>query len=216
MHAPPEPAVGQDGRMRVFVSIRPSADARLHLQNALDEVRQTAGQSLRWGDADQWHLTLAFRPDLPEGAVPDALDDLAAMASGHGPLTLHLSGAGSFSGRTLWIGVGGRGQPAGVPDARGAAGRARPRAPQGSSDGRSGLRPRTPPAAAPHPLVGARTGPDPDPAGRRGPGPVRLPGTGVGVHRAGAGGLPSRPGPLRRAAARGARHRAARPLITAP
>ncbi|HJB11233.1 MAG TPA: 2'-5' RNA ligase family protein [Candidatus Brachybacterium merdavium] len=93
--------------MRVFVSIRPSADARLHLQNALDEVRQTAGQSLRWGDADQWHLTLAFRPDLPEGAVPDALDDLAAMASGHGPLTLHLSGAGSFSGRTLWIGVGG-------------------------------------------------------------------------------------------------------------
>src|SRR5690625_6253120 len=29
------------------------------------------------------------------------------MASGHGPLTLHLSGAGSFSGRTLWIGVGG-------------------------------------------------------------------------------------------------------------
>src|SRR5690625_3001383 len=93
--------------MRVFDSIRPSADARLHLQHALDSVRQPAGQSLRWGDADQWHLTLAFRPDLPEGAVPDALDDLAAMASGHGPLTLHLSGAGSFSGRTLWIGVGG-------------------------------------------------------------------------------------------------------------
>src|SRR5690625_6780465 len=93
--------------MRLFVSIRPSADARLQLQNALDEVRQTAGQSLRWGDADQWHMTLAFRPDLPEGAVPDALDDLAAMASGHGPLTLHLSGADSFSGRTLWIGVGG-------------------------------------------------------------------------------------------------------------
>ena len=94
--------------MRVFVSIRPSADARLHLQNALDEVRQTAGQSLRWGDADQWHLTLAFRADLPEGAVPDALDGLAAIASGHGPLTLHLSGAGTFSGRTLWIGVGGQ------------------------------------------------------------------------------------------------------------
>src|SRR5699024_5545674 len=93
--------------MRVFVSIRPSADGRLHLPTVLEEVRQVAGQSLRWGDAAQWHLTLAFRPDLPEGAVPDALDDLAAMASGHGPLTLHLSGAGSFSGRTLWIGVGG-------------------------------------------------------------------------------------------------------------
>src|SRR5699024_167461 len=95
--------------MRVFVSIRPSADARLHLQNALDEVRQTAGQSLRWSDADQWHLTLAFRPDLPEGAVRDALEDLAATASGHGPLTLPLSGGGSFSGRPLSIGVGAAG-----------------------------------------------------------------------------------------------------------
>lgn len=94
--------------MRVFVSIRPSADARLHLQNALDEVRLTAGQWLRWGDADQWHLTLAFRADLPEGAIPDALDALTAVASGYDPLDLHLSGAGTFNSRTLWIGVGGQ------------------------------------------------------------------------------------------------------------
>src|SRR5699024_463015 len=126
--------------------------------NALDEVRQTAGQSLRWGDADQWHLTLAFRPDLPEGAVPDALDDLAAMASGHGPLTLHLSGAGSFSGRTLWIGVGGEVSrlgslgPPPAPPARGGA------APPG----------RCPHGTRPGSCWPSRSGPCPSTGGRRG------------------------------------------------
>lgn len=93
--------------MRAFVSIRPSADARQHLENALDEVRLSAGQSLRWGDAAQWHLTLAFHAEVPGGATEDVLDDLAAVAAQHEPLQLHLSGAGVFSGRTLWIGVGG-------------------------------------------------------------------------------------------------------------
>lgn len=93
--------------MRAFVSIRPSADARQHLENALDEVRLAAGQSLRWGDADQWHLTLAFRAKVPDGAAEDVLGDLAAIAARYQPLELHLSGAGVFSGRALWIGVGG-------------------------------------------------------------------------------------------------------------
>lgn len=93
--------------MRAFVSIRPSADARQHLENALDEVRLTAGQSLRWGDADQWHLTLAFQAEVPSGAAEDVLEDLAAIAAQHQPLELHLSGAGVFNGRALWIGVGG-------------------------------------------------------------------------------------------------------------
>src|SRR5690625_5460544 len=93
--------------MRVFVSIRPSADARLHLQNALDEVRQTAGQSLRWGDADQWHLTLAFRPDLPEGPFPGPFVVLPVRASGKGRLSFPRLGAGSFAGATLGSGGGG-------------------------------------------------------------------------------------------------------------
>lgn len=93
--------------MRVFAAIRPSADAAEHLASALDEIRSAAGISLRWGDAAQWHLTLGFRPDLPEGAIEDTLEDLAALARGHEPMDLRLSGAGTFSGRTLWIGVGG-------------------------------------------------------------------------------------------------------------
>ena len=93
--------------MRVFCSIRPSADAVEHLDAALDAVRDRAGRALHWGDPDQWHLTLAFAPQLPGGAVEDSFDHLAQVLSGHGPMDLHLAGAGVFAGRALWIGVGG-------------------------------------------------------------------------------------------------------------
>ena len=93
--------------MRLFVALRPSPAALEHLDAALEEVRDGAGRALRWGDPAQWHLTLAFRPDLPDGALEDAVAQLARLAADHPPLRLQLSGAGVFSGRTLWIGVGG-------------------------------------------------------------------------------------------------------------
>ncbi|MDO5661240.1 MAG: 2'-5' RNA ligase family protein [Brachybacterium sp.] len=93
--------------MRAFCSIRPPADVLDHLDAALEDVRDRAGRVLRWGDADQRHLTLAFVPHLPDGAVDDAVADLALIASSHRPLRLHLAGAGVFSARTLWVGVGG-------------------------------------------------------------------------------------------------------------
>lgn len=93
--------------MRVFVALRPPPSVLEHLEAALEEVRASAGLSLRWGDPSQWHLTLAFRPDLPDGALEDAVEELAGIAARHRPMTLQLSGAGVFSARTLWIGVGG-------------------------------------------------------------------------------------------------------------
>ncbi|ATG51875.1 RNA 2',3'-cyclic phosphodiesterase [Brachybacterium vulturis] len=93
--------------MRVFVALRPAPAALEHLDSALEEVRAGAGRALRWGDPAQWHLTLAFRPDLPGGALADAVDHLAILAAHHRPLRLELSGAGVFSARALWIGVAG-------------------------------------------------------------------------------------------------------------
>lgn len=93
--------------MRAFVALRPSPAALEHLDAALEDVRAAAGLSLRWGDPEQWHLTLAFRADLPAGALEDAAGRLEALAAAHPPFPLHLSGAGVFSARTLWIGVGG-------------------------------------------------------------------------------------------------------------
>lgn len=93
--------------MRVFLAIRPSDEAIDHLHAALDQVRADAGRALRWSDPEQWHVTLAFHPALPEGAVEDTLDEVASLAAGFPSLDLQLTGAGQFAGRTLWIGVGG-------------------------------------------------------------------------------------------------------------
>lgn len=92
--------------MRLFAAITPSEQAREHLVSALRPIRERTGQELRWADPDNWHLTLAFYGDQPND--PSELErHLAAVATGYGPLTLGLRGAGSFNQRTLWIGVDG-------------------------------------------------------------------------------------------------------------
>ncbi|WP_295629350.1 RNA 2',3'-cyclic phosphodiesterase [uncultured Corynebacterium sp.] len=93
--------------MRLFASIRPPEEVREHLVTALRPVRDDVGPSLRWTDPDQWHLTTAFYGERPDGAVDELAAHLASAAAGTGAMDLHLRGAGSFSGRTLWIGVGG-------------------------------------------------------------------------------------------------------------
>lgn len=94
--------------MRLFVAIRPPRAVLEHLDGALEAVRDRAGRALRWTDPEQRHLTLAFHPDVPAGAVDDVVADAARLAAGHAPPALHLAGAGEFSHRTLWVGVGGQ------------------------------------------------------------------------------------------------------------
>ena len=94
--------------MRLFLAIRPPRAVLDHLEPALDGVRDRAGRALRWTDPEQRHLTLAFHPEVPAGAVDDVVADAGRIAAGHAPLDLHLAGAGEFSHRTLWVGVGGQ------------------------------------------------------------------------------------------------------------
>ena len=93
--------------MRLFAAAYPPRAAREHLVRALSEVRAITGTSLRWGDPEQWHVTLAFYGDQPEGAVPDLEEHLHAVASPSPPLRVGLRGAGSLGGTTLWMGLGG-------------------------------------------------------------------------------------------------------------
>lgn len=93
--------------MRLFAAAYPPRAAREHLAHALAEVRALTGTTLRWGDPEQWHVTLGFYGDQPEGAVPDFAERLQQVARGFGPLRVSLHGAGSFSGTTLWMGLGG-------------------------------------------------------------------------------------------------------------
>ena len=94
--------------MRLFAAVWPTEDVLDHLDDALASVR-AVGQSstLRWSARGTWHLTAAFYGELPDGAVPALTDELATAVGGLAPFSLLLRGAGLFSHRTLWVGVGG-------------------------------------------------------------------------------------------------------------
>jgi 2'-5' RNA ligase len=93
--------------MRLFSAIRPSQAAIEHLVGALRPVRERSGTAIRWADPDQWHLTCAFYGEVSHGLLPSIESRLSSTATTAEPLDLLLSGAGSFGGRTLWIGAAG-------------------------------------------------------------------------------------------------------------
>ncbi|MBZ4256623.1 RNA 2',3'-cyclic phosphodiesterase, partial [Mycobacterium tuberculosis] len=66
--------------MRLFAAAYPPRAAREHLVRAMAEVRALTGAALRWGDPEQWHVTLAFYGDQPEGAVPDLSEHLREVS----------------------------------------------------------------------------------------------------------------------------------------
>lgn len=93
--------------MRLFAAIRPPQEVIEHLVTALRPIRSEQGRAIRWTDPDQWHITCAFYGECPGGAEEDLAEDLRELAAATPPMDLRLRGAGSFSGRTLWMGVGG-------------------------------------------------------------------------------------------------------------
>lgn len=93
--------------MRVFAAIRPPEHVLAHLECALAPMRTGPAQPLRWIPPEQWHITVAFHGELPGGAVPDAAEALQRNVAVQRAPELVLRGAGSFTARTLWIGVAG-------------------------------------------------------------------------------------------------------------
>ncbi len=76
------------------------------------EPRQDAGLrglGLRWTMPEQWHVTLAFLPDLADRHTDELLERLQRATARRNPLVLRLVGAGAFphAGRAkvLWTGV---------------------------------------------------------------------------------------------------------------
>ncbi|MFL6061999.1 MAG: RNA 2',3'-cyclic phosphodiesterase [Marmoricola sp.] len=76
--------------------------------DAFLEVRREAG-ALRWTSREQWHLTLAFLPDVADAQVELLLDALAGVAGRRRSLSARVGGGGAFPGahaaRVLWTGV---------------------------------------------------------------------------------------------------------------
>ncbi|TGY76437.1 RNA 2',3'-cyclic phosphodiesterase, partial [Cellulomonas shaoxiangyii] len=96
--------------MRLFAAVWPPADVLDHLDLALASVRPRGPggeEGLRWTAREAWHLTAAFYGSVPDALADDLAEGLDGLAAGSAPFELALRGAGVFSHRTLWVGVGG-------------------------------------------------------------------------------------------------------------
>ena len=115
---------------RLFAGIVPPADVVEHLDGFLDPRRDAVRDesALRWTIAEQFHVTLAFLPDVAENLVDDYVDRLADGLARTPIPVLRLAGPVAFptvhETRALAVGV--------VPESEGAdvvlermAGRAR-------------------------------------------------------------------------------------------
>lgn len=97
--------------MRLFAAVWPPQDVLDHLDLALGAVRRTLPGDgtgpVRWSARETWHLTCAFYGDVPDGRVGELTAALTTVAASVAPYRVRLRGAGLFSHRTLWVGVGG-------------------------------------------------------------------------------------------------------------
>lgn len=72
--------------MRLFVAVWPSADAL----TAIERLERPEHPAVRWTTRDQWHITLRFHGEVPDGHVPGLVDDLRALCATSSPRTVRL------------------------------------------------------------------------------------------------------------------------------
>jgi RNA 2',3'-cyclic 3'-phosphodiesterase len=81
--------------MRMFVALVPPAGALEHLGEFLGP-RQEAESTLRWTVQEQWHVTLAFMPEVPDRSLDDLLARLERAAARRTPFSVTVTGGGAF------------------------------------------------------------------------------------------------------------------------
>lgn len=93
--------------MRAFAALVPPEEAIEHLEEFL-EPRRAAG-TFRWSAAEQWHVTLAFYPDVIERRVDDLVEALEVAASRRRTTRVRVQGGGAFpdaaAAKVLWAGL---------------------------------------------------------------------------------------------------------------
>jgi 2'-5' RNA ligase len=94
--------------MRMFVAIVPPAPALEDLAEFL-EPRQEAEPGFRWTLPEQWHVTLAFLPQVEERQLDDLLARLERAAARRTAFPVAVAGGGAFPGpsraKVLFAGV---------------------------------------------------------------------------------------------------------------
>jgi 2'-5' RNA ligase len=97
---------------RLFVAAYPPAEACDHLAERLAGLEVARAEvNTRLSRRENWHVTLAFLGEVPDGRIPDAEAAVSRAAAGP-PVSPRLAGGGRFGrGRftVLWVGVEGDG-----------------------------------------------------------------------------------------------------------
>ena len=92
---------------RMFVALVPPPEALEHLDEFLD-VRRDAGD-LRWVQADQVHLTLAFLSSVPDRTLDDLVEGLERAVGRRTAFETALAGGGAFPdvgrAKVVWAGL---------------------------------------------------------------------------------------------------------------
>lgn len=109
------PRASSDVRMRAFVAIELSADAKCALTALIQSLRNRRIDGLRLVRPEGIHLTLKFLGNINASRVPRIAEALAAASARHAPFRLTLTAPGFFPNadraRVLWVGVGGELRP---------------------------------------------------------------------------------------------------------
>ena len=91
---------------RMFVALVPPEPVRDDLATFLEPRSEHP-----WIDPEQWHITLAFMPAVPDLALDALIDGLESVRDRRTPMRLRLSGGGAFpeawAAKVLWMGLTG-------------------------------------------------------------------------------------------------------------
>ena len=98
-------------KIRVFVAVELSEEARAALASVIDALKAADVRAIRTVRPDGIHLTLQFLGDIDASLIPNMIDALSDAVRGHEPFSVGLSDMGVFPNRSrarvLWAGVNG-------------------------------------------------------------------------------------------------------------
>ncbi|MDR0488751.1 MAG: RNA 2',3'-cyclic phosphodiesterase [Propionibacteriaceae bacterium] len=91
--------------MRVFAGIALPGEVSDHVAGALEMVRLPGRSRNPWIPQMNWHITLAFYGNQPEGVLDELIGNLQTAAVATVPFEIALGGAGVFHRDVCWIGT---------------------------------------------------------------------------------------------------------------
>jgi 2'-5' RNA ligase len=95
--------------MRLFIAVDVTEEVRAAVAEQVSRLRE-ANCDVGWVKTENFHLTLKFLGETPDGRLDDIKAALDLVAAGHAAFELELRGLGCFpergAPRVLWVGAG--------------------------------------------------------------------------------------------------------------